>query len=79
MKENACALVNHACMLKGSIPYYIYAVQLQTSGPPFKGLVVQSRISSATFDGSSSFVGSFVSGGSDWKIWNCGSVSQFVM
>eukprot|EP00731_Ephydatia_muelleri_P011603 Em0006g497a len=51
-----------------------YTLRLQTSGPPFKGLVVQSRRSTAVFDGSSSFVGSFASGGADWKQWNCESV-----
>ncbi|KAL5500439.1 hypothetical protein EMCRGX_G012001 [Ephydatia muelleri] len=50
-------------------------MRLQTSGPPFKGLVVQSRRSTAVFDGSSSFVGSFASGGADWKQWNCESPS----
>ena len=55
--------------------FLFLTVQLQSSGPPFKGLAVQSRTSTAQFDGNASFVGSFLNGGLDWKLWNCDSVS----
>ena len=80
-KINICNDVKSALVsVRLGFIFILYAtVRLQTSGPPFKGLVVQSRRSTAVFDGSSSFVGSFASGGADWKQWNCESVSELIV
>lgn len=59
--------------------WFILLVQLESSGPAFRGLAVQVReaTGSTTFSNSDAFVGQFVNApaGGDWRIWSCDAVS----
>ena len=52
---------------------FLPPVRLESSGPTFRGLAVQSRMSTADFASSSDsgFIGAFTNAGGDWWIWNC--------
>ena len=55
-------------------------MQLESSGPTFRGLAVQVReaTESATFSNDAAFVGQFVNppADGDWRIWDCDAVSH---
>eukprot|EP00731_Ephydatia_muelleri_P011601 Em0006g495a len=52
----------------------VHKLRLQTNGDAIKGFVVQARQAAsgtAEFDNRAPYVGRFVSGGSNWKLWAC--------
>ncbi|KAL5500440.1 hypothetical protein EMCRGX_G012002 [Ephydatia muelleri] len=56
----------------------VHKLRLQTNGDAIKGFVVQARQAAsgtAEFDNRAPYVGRFVSGGSNWKLWACDAPS----
>ena len=54
---------------------------MESSGATFRGLAVQVREATQSFDNSAEFIGQFVNppADGDWRIWDCNSVSVVLL
>ena len=57
--------------------FFLFTVQIESSGPTYRGFAIQARESTPSFSSAAPFVGEFVNAPAvgDWQIWNCGAVS----
>ena len=66
----------HACMSQLLVAHdYIFsAVQIETTGPSYRGFAIQARESTPSFSSTAAFVGQFINPPAETRIWDCDAV-----